>query len=79
MTTTASKPLDLAQFKVDYLKSRGLSNKERIALLTECRRLQASEARMREAGERCLSALRANGAPNCEAAKEMNAALKGDK
>lgn len=27
------------------------------------------------AGERCLMALAANGAPNCEAAKEMRAAL----
>ena len=48
------------------------------ALLAECRSLRASEARLRAAGERCLAALRANGAPNCEAAKEMTAALSGD-
>lgn len=32
--------------------------------------------RLRAAGERCLAALRANGAPNCEAAKEMTAAME---
>lgn len=37
--------------------------------------LFAASPAMAEAGRRCLQALAVNGAPNCEAAKEMRAAL----
>lgn len=38
-------------------------------------RLIAAAPELLAAGERCLMALAANGAPNCEAAKEMRAAI----
>ena len=38
-------------------------------------RLIAAAPDLLAAGERCLMALAANGAPNCEAAKEMRAAI----
>lgn len=44
-------------------------------LLAERDAVREENTRLRMAGERCLAALRANGAPNCEAAKEMIAAL----
>ncbi len=38
-------------------------------------RLIAAAPELLKAGERCLMALAANGAPNCEAAKEMRDAI----
>lgn len=38
-------------------------------------RLCAAAGGLLEAGQRCLMALDANGAPNCEAAKEMRAQI----
>lgn len=50
-------------------------DKMRNEMYAEIDRLRAERDALMKAGERCIAALRANDAPNCEAVKEMRAAL----
>ena len=71
------RQIETAKARVDYKQEDHMSHTPTNRELVEANyeRLQKHNDTLVEALERCIAALTANGAPNCEAVKEAKAAL----